>query len=150
MWCVWQPPASSAWASCSCCCQRSGTQSPCAFWPTWQTRSQRNMARNSQSPVSTPEAAVEPMALSPFLWHDTIEVLSKPLLTSVEMLSKHVPPLPTQEVRQDDRSTWTLYQEDRKDCLKLLNTDSYFGGSTLSPSPLTTGGKYRTLMDFAN
>lgn len=61
--------------------------------------------------MSTLEAAVELMALSLFPWHDMTEVIFKPLLTSLEVLSAlsaHVPPLPTQEVRWHDWPTWTL------------------------------------------
>lgn len=81
------------------------------------------------------------MALSPFPWRDNTELLCKPLLTSLEALSAHIPLLPTQEVRRDDRSTWTLYQEDRKDCLELLNTDLLWRLNTVSISSLQEGNR---------
>lgn len=83
-WCVWQPPASSAWGSCSCCCQRSGTRSRCVSWPISQTRRPRTMEKSSQSLVSTLEAAVEQMVQSLFPWHDIAKLCSQPLLTSFE------------------------------------------------------------------
>lgn len=86
-WCVLQPPASSAWASCSCCCPRSGTQSRCASSLTSQTRSLKSTARSSPSPVLTPEAAVGQTAPSPSRWRDVAELSSRPFSSSI-----HCPP----------------------------------------------------------
>ena len=87
VWCVWLPPASSAWASCCCCFLRSGTPSLCASSPPSQTRSLRSMARSWPSPASTRAAAAEPMAQSQSLWHDPM-ILHCPVPSPTPILTR--------------------------------------------------------------
>ncbi len=81
-WCVWLPPASSAWASCSCCSLRSGIRSPCASSAPWPTRRRRSTARSSQTPASTHAAGAEPTEPYPSPWHDLWPVNEHPAINT--------------------------------------------------------------------